>query len=410
MNRVITVADIISLPVFTSVNLAVPCEGALGRQVRNVGILDCPPDYNEYHNYFPGEFIITNLGFAYNNPTLAEKSLLAMMRRGVAGIAVKQVYNAPISRRVLQESVTSGVPLYVYDGKYHESIAYQSLNLLQRDQEQQDKARLLDELLERHNVFAMRKKFNTIAEISGSMLHCFVLVLPKNDTCSLYALLDGVMLVLQPEKSAHHIEDFHAMCYRDRIVVFVTEDTLQAPWTRHRSQTTEDKKDAEAPQCCIARLATLGTLHIGVSLPLPIEDSDLAIRQALLAAQVAYEEGNTVRYFARLCVRAFAHAASGDRLFMSVSDVYNSILQTYDKAHATELLETARLLAQTCGDTKVVARHLYQHPNTIRYRIKKIKALFGIDADSDRSLIYVLQLIFLPQRESLAASTYHTFS
>ena len=44
----VTVADIIALPAFKNVELVAPCEGAERREVRNVGILDCPPDYNEY--------------------------------------------------------------------------------------------------------------------------------------------------------------------------------------------------------------------------------------------------------------------------------------------------------------------------------------------------------------------------
>ena len=47
----VTVADIIALPAFKNVELAAPCEGAERREVRNVGILDCPPDYNEYSVY-----------------------------------------------------------------------------------------------------------------------------------------------------------------------------------------------------------------------------------------------------------------------------------------------------------------------------------------------------------------------
>ncbi len=52
----------------------------------------CPPDYNEYSVYVAGELILTNLGFAFGNPGMAEKSLLTMLRRDVAAIAVKTVY------------------------------------------------------------------------------------------------------------------------------------------------------------------------------------------------------------------------------------------------------------------------------------------------------------------------------
>lgn len=100
----VTVADIVALPAFTHVELIAPCEGSQQREVRNVGILDCPPDYNEYSAYVPGELILTNLGFAYGNPELAERSLLAMLRRDVAAIAVKTVYDPPISDAVRRES------------------------------------------------------------------------------------------------------------------------------------------------------------------------------------------------------------------------------------------------------------------------------------------------------------------
>ena len=61
----ITVADILALPAFEQVQPLVLCEGAESREVHNVGILDCAPDKDGgYESYIPGEFIVTNLGFA----------------------------------------------------------------------------------------------------------------------------------------------------------------------------------------------------------------------------------------------------------------------------------------------------------------------------------------------------------
>lgn len=156
----VTVADIIALPAFKNVELAAPCEGAERREVRNVGILDCPPDYNEYSVYVAGELILTNLGFAFGNPGMAEKSLLTMLRRDVAAIAVKTVYEPPISDAVRKESTARGVPLYLYDGAYHETVAYQSLDLLQRDRDELDKGKALDELLTAHDGDRVRTRLS----------------------------------------------------------------------------------------------------------------------------------------------------------------------------------------------------------------------------------------------------------
>ena len=60
------------------------CEGAESREVHNVGILDCAPDKDGgYESYIPGEFIVTNLGFAHDDPELSERSLLVLIARGV---------------------------------------------------------------------------------------------------------------------------------------------------------------------------------------------------------------------------------------------------------------------------------------------------------------------------------------
>ena len=89
----ITVADILALPAFEWVQPIVRCPGAEAREVRNVGILDCSPEKDDgYLSYIPGEFIVTNLGFARDDPELSERSLLVLIERGVSAIALKKVY------------------------------------------------------------------------------------------------------------------------------------------------------------------------------------------------------------------------------------------------------------------------------------------------------------------------------
>lgn len=111
----VTIADVLALPAFKDVRLVAPCEGAGRRSVRNVGILDCPPDLNGYSNYFPGELILTNLGFASGNERLSERSLITLIDRHVAGVAIKTVYDPIITDAVREESSREGVPVFVYD-------------------------------------------------------------------------------------------------------------------------------------------------------------------------------------------------------------------------------------------------------------------------------------------------------
>lgn len=163
----ITVADILALPAFEHVDAVCPIEGARERRVYNVGILDCPPNINGYEVYMPGEFILTNLGFAYENPELSDASLIAMMERGVSAIAIKRVYRPCFTDAVRAASERLGVPVYLYSGAYHEMVAYLSLHLLQRDQAASDKSDAIDALLEGRTKDDVRKRIDAIAGGGG---------------------------------------------------------------------------------------------------------------------------------------------------------------------------------------------------------------------------------------------------
>lgn len=198
----ITVADILALPAFEQVQPLVLCEGAELREVHNVGILDCAPDKDGgYESYIPGEFIVTNLGFAHDDPELSERSLLVLIARGVSGIALKKAYRPIVSDRVRAASEAAGVPMYLYDGGYHEVVAYQALDLIRRDSEQSDKGRIMDGLLSGHDPHAARAALYELAGATGSTVQCIAASPKADDECSLYAMLDAMTVVL-PSSSA----------------------------------------------------------------------------------------------------------------------------------------------------------------------------------------------------------------
>lgn len=168
----ITVADILALPAFERIDLVAPIEDAGEHRVYNVGILDCPPSINDYSAYMPGEFILTNLGFCYEDPDLSDASLIAMIERRVAAIAVKRVYSPCFTDAVAQASVRMGVPVYLYSGAYHERVAFESLNLLQRDLDASDKSDAVDTLLSGKPKAQVRQEINKLAGLTGSTMRC----------------------------------------------------------------------------------------------------------------------------------------------------------------------------------------------------------------------------------------------
>jgi DNA-binding PucR family transcriptional regulator len=85
-------------------------------------------------------------------------------------------------------------------------------------------------------------------------------------------------------------------------------------------------------------------------------------------------------------------AARGDRPEGALAS-----LMTYDTQHRTNLVETLRAWLEAFGDVVAAAEGLFVHPNTFRYRLRRVAEVGGMDLD-DPDVRYgaLLQLRLLP--------------
>lgn len=380
----ITVADIVALPAFKQVRLAAPCSGTFGRAVVNVGIMDCMPDASRYGDYLPGEFIVSNLGFVRDDASRCEEALLAMLARGVAAVAIKTVYAPPISDRVLAESTSQGVPLFLYEGDYHEVLAYQALDLIRRDREESDNGGKLDALLAEQDGASRRAALYDIAALTGSTVQCFAVAPRGADECSLYAALDVLGATLSDfRRDWGSVVGIHACRYHADLLAFVS---YAQPPAHLRSQSESD---------LLVRVTSAAPVFCGVGEEVPLGDGDLAIRQALAALDEARTRRVASVHWVDLHERAFCRAAAQDRLFARTCSLYRSMLTAYDEANDAELAATAEAFAVASGDVRVAAELLNQHPNTVRYRLRKVKDVLGMPDAADRELARFLALVTL---------------
>ena len=69
-------------------------------------------------------------------------------------------------------------------------------------------------------------------------------------------------------------------------------------------------------------------------------------------------------------------------------------IAAYDAAHSKNYAETLQAYATAYGDMTVAATMLNLHPNSVRYRVKRLEELFGLDL-SDPQHLLVISLQFL---------------
>ncbi|MCI8366332.1 MAG: PucR family transcriptional regulator [Eggerthellaceae bacterium] len=375
----VTVADVLALPVFDNVNLAAPCEGFEGREVINCGTLDYEPFFHDYHAFVPGEFIFTTLGFAQMHPELAEEALLALIEHGVAAIAIKPVALKSLTAAVREASARAQVPVFFYDGRYMERVIASVMTLIDEEAVNTERNRLIDQVLAPSDERHVANLIFSISGMTGATVQCMAIQPLVMENATLRALHGVVRNVIEDYgRRFDEVGGTFTCVYDDMILAFVS---FKRP---PQSVITISEADLAAT------MSQAGPLLCGISQELPMGEGDLAIRQAQASLATArLDDSNIVRWTA-LRFDAFLAAAGADRLFSRTAALIMDLLKEYDTAHDAELAPTALAYARALGEVRTAADALFQHPNTVRYRLRKIKEVLGMGDATDRELAVIL--------------------
>lgn len=380
----ITVADILALPAFQKVEPISTPQGSYGRSVVNIGVVDATPDEDGYSDYLPGEFIVTNLGFVRDDVVESEKAVCTILERNLAALAIRNVYDLPMTDAMRTASERSGTPLFLYEGGYYEQVIFQAMKFLERDRQDSDISAFVDTMVSRRSAEAVRSMIYEAIGATGSTIQCAQIRPASSDEVSLYAQIDELHHVTAAiEHTWKRIETANAFRYHDRILLIVTYTRPPEAFSLHYDSEFMDL------------LKPYGTMLCGISEEVALGQGDIAIRQAKAALAEAIATGRPIVRWAALLDRAFSVAAESDRMLFDTCRLYQEILERYDGEHDASMAETARALAEACGDINAAAASLFQHPNTIRYRMRKLKTLFNMGSASDRELVRFLILTYL---------------
>jgi len=119
-------------------------------------------------------------------------------------------------------------------------------------------------------------------------------------------------------------------------------------------------------------------------------------------------------------LRVLRAACGGDQRVARLADVYSQVLLMelrdlaaahgdgpsgqvatlvdYDEQHGTNLVPTLRAWLDAFGDVTAASGAMFLHPNTFRYRLRRLAQLSGIDlSDSEQRFAAMLQLRLMPR-------------
>lgn len=356
--------ELLSFPLFRNFKL-VSGYGGLYNQVSGTGIFDWESSYEVEKNFEQGEFVITTLSLAKSDTILAENSIRMLIDKKVSAIAVKDIYFHEISEELKVYSDAHRIPVLFFSETFFDDIIYTIKNTLLTHRRDFDRNEQVEFLLDPSpSIDQKKRKVKEINPFFHSNIICCFASLKTNSQWQ----KELKALQLTPEETVYSIIN-----YQQGILVIYTSKENPASELEVKLLKFLEKSGLNK------NLRDIGISETGKGL----ENLGTAIQESLYAnSSCRLNQAERIRF----------RDSGLDQILLPmrsnhwVKKYYDGIMvkiTTYDELHGAKLMETLLEYVRNNGDMKLTAQKLFQHSNTIRYRIDKIRKLLSLADDAD---------------------------
>lgn len=361
----ITVFEATKLNTFKKFRLISGFSG-LDNLVEKVGILDWEFFSNMAGEFIKGEFVLTSLLFAKDNPDFIFEAVKNLIEDGASGLAIKNIYYDDIPVEVVNYANEKSFPIFIFDNSaYFEDIITEVM----------DKIRFADnyEMLETKIDILIKKNLNKanvkeIAfEINSSFKEHFFVLYCKGKK---YFGDNKIINILENLKRDKNI-NLHSsvLKYRNGILIIFTDERIDEKNINNNVNFLIE---------CIG--INISEYFIGVSdVHSSLGELDNGINESIFAQKTGEISNNSFNYFNDIGIYSIL-IPYADEIW--IQNFYNRIIapiKDYDEKYNTELFDTAIKYIEKDGKVIETANAFFLHKNTIRYRINKIKELLNME-------------------------------
>ena len=339
----------------------------LERMVTAAVLLEYDSSRMELPDFYRGDLVVTTLAYARGDNQLVTNSLLALMNQGIAGLLVKTAYFSELPPGVVSMANKLGIPLFLFDETYIEEVILEVTELIRGKRHFAGYELELDALMRGALTAEQAKEKVQRIDPTGSKAYRLCALYPRERLGvmedKLYALLsDDEELALR----------YICMEWRRMLIVLLHEDGQG------------DSAAALADiQAMMARAGiNLAELDLGVSEQMT--DQALfgtALNEAVYAAKAARLTGRSAMRADELGLYAYLFPMSENAFVCGQCRRQLQRIREYDAQNHTSLEQTARVYVERSMEIAATAKALFQHPNTVRYRLTKIQKLMGLEGD-----------------------------
>lgn len=375
-----TVANLLSKPMFKDFRIASGKTG-LNNKVTSAGFLDWEQDFQITKSFDKGEFVLTTLALFQDDPDAVVRSLKLLINNNVSAIAIKDIYYKELPDELMDYSNEHGVPIMFFADTYIDEILYVIKNETLNSLYTSFNEIVLDTLISNDNLDNLEKK-NLLSKInpffySGSVICAYIsnrtdTVSISQESLDLYnnVLLDEGIDIPEAIDGAEFVHSFVA--YKRGIFLIATTNTTEPDIL---------SKFQSALFAAFSSCSALAETCTGISgSTTGFEDISTILIDAIFANTSAILDNRNV---AEISTAPFDHIIFKDRYLLGPSLYYEEMLAKLSESPSqrSPLLETLITLVSCDGNVDMAAQKMFQHKNTIRYRMNKLKSIFAADND-----------------------------
>lgn len=329
----------------------------LENEIRRVGILDHETPEMIEKTFTKNEFIITNLLLIKDNIEELYMMVEKMIAVGVSGLAIKNIYFDEIPQEIIAMANSRVFPIMMFSDTYMEDIITSISTAIKEKSESNALAVKLDNILYSNLDSIIIKKI--AYELNGNFKEKNIVVFCKRINSKNTIQADSYY-------SIHESKPLNKIIpYKDGVVFINTFDNID---------------EEMAKSTVLTRLTALGISKeqytIGISsLYNKLGELNFSIKESLYAFRYSKIYGKELSFFNEIGTNKVLLPIIDNPWVLKYHDEIIEPLIVHDNKYETELLKTAIIYVENNGDIKATAKELFQHGNTIRYRIDKISKL-----------------------------------
>lgn len=343
-------------------------EKGLNKIIKRISVHDSPvrEDLLDRKILKPGDFIITSLFFQKSSGKLINDFIMLLHNSGCCGICISNQYLLSLPEEVVEYSNEIAFPIIQFDSTVpYAEIIGTTMELIIKSQNYLINEMRVERLIkDQLNSMEVRE---IAFEINSNFKEINAVIFVNN-----YTYKDGKLSSKSLIDYFNRSSKVSAFYYKKSIMIIIT-------FTESSKKVKEGLMNS-----ALKEIDTyFSDYKIGISgFHNNIDELNQAINEAIFASENSKIFNYKVSNYSKIGVNRLLIPLIGqgemEKFYLMITDP----LVNYDKQYKGDLFVTLISFVKNDGNYNKTAAELFQHVNTIRYRINKIKTILKMD-DSD---------------------------